>query len=86
MALKRVESSELGELVPRRLPQGNGERMRNWRQSGNEERQISSLSTSSPSLHFLFFLSFPLISSNFLSIYGISRECHKNLNIRIMRK
>ena len=44
---------------------------RKWRE--NEEmkrkwREISSISASSPSFHFLFFLSFPFNSSNFFSI------------------
>ena len=55
-----------------------------WREMGEMEAEKDFLP-----LHILNFSPFPLFpfnSSHFLSIYGICRECRKNLSIRMMRK
>ena len=55
-----------------------------WRERGEMETERHFLP-----LQFIYFSPFPLfplIFSHFLSIYGISRECRENLNIRNMRK
>ena len=59
---------------------GNGDREKKRREGGNGDRE-----TFPPSSTHLF-LSNSTFFSHFLSIHGNSRECHKNLNIRIMRK
>ena len=56
----------------------------NWRERGEMETERYFFP-----LHFLYFSPFPLFpfnSSHFLSIYGICRECRKNLSIWIRRK
>ena len=63
---------------------GNWERVGKLRVNGEMETRRDFLPLQF--VDFLFFLSFPLIFSHFLSIYYISRECLENLNTRIMRK
>ena len=66
-------------MVRKRRENEEMERERKWRYRDEMEREGGKFPPSP-------FPLFPLIFARFLSIYGICRECRKNLNTRIMKK